>query len=109
MPVFFVGHSSPMNAIESNAFTRVLEKLGQDLPRPKAIYVVSAHWVTRGSQVLAAGWPRTKASNSAASPCAPFCFNQPLPLIPRIPGMVYAAVCAISARKERISQPHPVR
>ena len=59
MPVLFVGHGSPMNAIESNAFTRALEKLGGDLPRPRAICVVSAHWVTRGSQVLTAEWPRT--------------------------------------------------
>ncbi len=59
MPVLFVGHGSPMNAIESNAFTRTLEQLGQDLPRPRAICVVSAHWVTRGSQVLTSDWPRT--------------------------------------------------
>ena len=59
MPVLFVGHGSPMNAIESNAFTRALEKLDRDLPHPRAICVVSAHWVTRGSQVLAAEWPRT--------------------------------------------------
>lgn len=59
MPVLFVGHGSPMNAIESNAFTLALEQLGRDLPRPKAICVVSAHWVTRGSQVLASEWPRT--------------------------------------------------
>jgi len=52
MPVLFVGHGSPMNAIESNAFTRALEKLGQDLPRPRAICFVSAYWVNRGSQVL---------------------------------------------------------
>jgi 4,5-DOPA dioxygenase extradiol len=59
MPVLFVGHGSPMNAIESNRFTGALEKLGRDLPRPQAICVVSAHWVTRGSQVLVADWPRT--------------------------------------------------
>jgi hypothetical protein len=77
-PVLFVGHGSPMNAIESNGFTRVLEKLGRDLPRPQAICVVSAHWITRGSQVLAAEWPRTikpytltRASSSAASRCEP--------------------------------------
>lgn len=59
MPVLFVGHGSPMNAIESNAFTRALEQLGRDIPRPRAICVVSAHWVTRGSQVLDVEWPRT--------------------------------------------------
>lgn len=59
MPVLFIGHGSPMNAIEDNAFTRVLEKLSATLPAPKAVCVVSAHWVTRGSQVLTAERPRT--------------------------------------------------
>ncbi len=59
MPVLFIGHGSPMNAIEDNAFTRVLVKLSATLPAPKAVCVVSAHWVTRGSQVLTAEHPRT--------------------------------------------------
>jgi len=59
MPLLFVGHGSPMNAIESNAFTRALQQLGEELPRPRAICVISAHWVTRGSQVLSSEWPRT--------------------------------------------------
>lgn len=52
MPVVFVGHGSPMNAIEDNRFTREWEKLGQKLPQPKAILCVSAHWQTSGSHVL---------------------------------------------------------
>jgi 4,5-DOPA dioxygenase extradiol len=59
MPVLFIGHGSPMNAIEHNAFTRTLESLARKLPKPKAICSISAHWVTRGSRVLAAEWPRT--------------------------------------------------
>jgi 4,5-DOPA dioxygenase extradiol len=59
MPVLFIGHGSPMNAIEENAFTRVLAQLSESLPTPKAVCVVSAHWVTRGSQVLTAEHPRT--------------------------------------------------
>lgn len=59
MPVLFVGHGSPMNAIEENAFTKSLEKLRTKLPKPKAVCVVSAHWVTRGSQVNAEAWPKT--------------------------------------------------
>jgi 4,5-DOPA dioxygenase extradiol len=41
-----------MNAIEENAFTKTLEALAPRLPRPKAVCVVSAHWVTAGSEVL---------------------------------------------------------
>jgi 4,5-DOPA dioxygenase extradiol len=59
MPVLFVGHGSPMNAIEENAFTRSLQEVRKKLPQPKAICVVSAHWVTQGCQVLAAERPRT--------------------------------------------------
>jgi 4,5-DOPA dioxygenase extradiol len=59
MPVLFVGHGSPMNAIEHNAFTESLTALGVRLPRPKAVCVVSAHWVTPGTQVLKSEHPRT--------------------------------------------------
>lgn len=59
MPVLFVGHGSPMNAIERNRFTETLAGLSQKLPRPKAVCVVSAHWVTRGAEVLAVAKPRT--------------------------------------------------
>lgn len=48
-----------MNAIEDNAFTETLSALRARLPRPKAVCVVSAHWVTSGSQVLVSDHPRT--------------------------------------------------
>lgn len=59
MPILFVGHGSPMNAIEENAFTKTLEALAPRLPRPKAVCVVSAHWVTPRSEVLAVERPKT--------------------------------------------------
>ena len=59
IPVLFIGHGSPMNAIEDNAFTRRLREVRKKLPEAKAICVVSAHWVTRGCQVQASEWPRT--------------------------------------------------
>ena len=49
MPVVFIGHGSPMNAIQDNNFTQTLAKLGQSWEQPKAILVISAHWLTRGS------------------------------------------------------------
>ena len=51
MPVLFVGHGSPMNAIEDNPFSRGWSALGEALERPKAILSVSAHWFTRGTKV----------------------------------------------------------
>lgn len=59
LPVLFVGHGSPMNALEDNAFSRVWRKLGRSLPRPKAILVVSAHWLTQGTAVTAMERPPT--------------------------------------------------
>lgn len=59
MPVLFVGHGSPMNAIASNPFTKMLVRVGESLPRPKAILVISAHWLTEGSRVTAMRKPKT--------------------------------------------------
>jgi len=59
MPVLFVGHGSPMNVIEHNAFTEALSGLSARLPTPKAVCVISAHWVTPGSRVLVSDHPRT--------------------------------------------------
>ena len=49
MPVIFIGHGSPMNAIQENEFTRRLAKWGSELPKPAAILSVSAHWLTPGA------------------------------------------------------------
>ncbi len=49
MPVLFVGHGNPMNAISDNDFTRTWARVGRELPDPQAIVVVSAHWLTPGS------------------------------------------------------------
>ncbi len=59
MPVLFVGHGSPMNAIEDNEFSRAWRELGRSLPRPKAILCISAHWETWGTLVTAMDRPRT--------------------------------------------------
>jgi len=59
MPVFFIGHGSPINIILDNDFTRSLAKLGKSLPRPKAIMVVSAHWLTKGTYVTCTERPGT--------------------------------------------------
>jgi 4,5-DOPA dioxygenase extradiol len=59
MPVLFVGHGSPMNALEDNAFTRDWRTLGSLIPSPVAILSVSAHWLTRGTFVTGMPQPRT--------------------------------------------------
>ncbi len=59
MPAAFLGHGSPMQAIESNQHTEVWRKWGQRVPRPRAILVVSAHWYINGTAVTAMAQPRT--------------------------------------------------
>jgi 4,5-DOPA dioxygenase extradiol len=59
MPVLFVGHGSPMNAIEENEFVVGWRNLGKNIPKPSAILCVSAHWETKGTYVTAVQNPRT--------------------------------------------------
>jgi len=59
MPALFIGHGSPMNAIEDNTYTRMLSGLGEKFPRPKFILVISAHWLTNGSFVTSMDKPST--------------------------------------------------
>lgn len=59
MPVLFLGHGSPMNALADNDFTRTLKRLGQEIPRPKAILCVSAHWMSEGTWITGMEKPRT--------------------------------------------------
>lgn len=59
MPVLFVGHGNPMNAIERNAFHERWEELGRTLPKPKSILCISAHWETQGPCLTASERPDT--------------------------------------------------
>ncbi|MBK8978764.1 MAG: 4,5-DOPA dioxygenase extradiol [Planctomycetes bacterium] len=59
MPVLFVGHGSPMNAIEDNRWSRAFVKLGNDLPPARAVLCVSAHWYGAGTLVTTDEEPRT--------------------------------------------------
>lgn len=59
MPVLFLGHGSPMNAIDENEFVASFRQLGKELERPNAILCISAHWETRGTYVTAMQNPPT--------------------------------------------------
>lgn len=59
MPSVFLGHGSPMNAIETNSFTRTLNSLGKNLPAPTAILCISAHWLTEGTWITEMENPKT--------------------------------------------------
>lgn len=59
MPLLFVGHGNPMNAIEENSFVEGFRRIVNDIPRPRAILCISAHWYTSGTRVTAMENPRT--------------------------------------------------
>lgn len=59
LPVLFIGHGSPMNGIEDNEFSKTWSKFGKEIPRPKAVIVISAHWLTNGTHITAMENPKT--------------------------------------------------
>lgn len=59
MPALFIGHGSPMNGIEDNEFSRRWADLAKEIPVPRAVLVVSAHWQTRGARITAMDFPQT--------------------------------------------------
>lgn len=59
MPVLFLGHGSPMNALEDNIFTRAFREQAASMPVPKAVLCISAHWYTKGTKLTAMDMPRT--------------------------------------------------
>lgn len=59
MPIFFIGHGSPMNAVADNSYTQMLTRLGKKIHKPQAILVISAHWMTQGTWITEMKEPKT--------------------------------------------------
>ncbi|HEX7219065.1 MAG TPA: class III extradiol ring-cleavage dioxygenase, partial [Burkholderiales bacterium] len=59
MPAVFIGHGSPMNALESNRYTAAWRAIGAAVPKPRAVLVVSAHWYIGATAVTAMAKPKT--------------------------------------------------
>ncbi|HEX6849185.1 MAG TPA: 4,5-DOPA dioxygenase extradiol [Chitinophagaceae bacterium] len=59
MPVLFIGHGSPMNGIEDNGFSQRWKAMAKEIPTPKAVLVISAHWLSEGTRITAMDFPKT--------------------------------------------------
>ncbi|QOL13038.1 4,5-DOPA-extradiol-dioxygenase [Dickeya dianthicola] len=95
MPALFLGHGSPMNALDENDYTLAWRKLGETLPRPKAIVAVSAHWYTRGTAVTAMDKPRT-IHDFGGFPQALFDTQYPAPGAPDVAKRVQDLLAPVS-------------
>jgi len=87
MPVLFIGHGSPMNGIENNVFSGKWKELGSKLEVPKAVLVVSAHWLTKGTRVTAMNFPKT-IHDFGGFPPALFDVKYPAPGDPALAGHI---------------------
>lgn len=91
MPALFIGHGSPMNAIEDNLFSSRWREMGKEIPRPKAVLCISAHWLSSGTRITAMPQPRT-IHDFGGFPQALFDVQYPAPGQPQLAAETQAII-----------------
>ena len=101
MPALFVGHGSPTNAIEDNAYSAAWVAEGEALPRPRAILCISAHWETVDTQVTATELPKT-IHDFSGFPQRLYEMQYPAPGSPSLARLVRASVKKTEVRLDQL-------
>lgn len=99
MPVLFIGHGSPMNGIEDNPFSAGWAKAAKEIPMPKAVLCISAHWLTQGTAVTAMEKPET-IHDFGGFPQALFDVRYPAPGSPAVAHETAAAVKSVPVKMD---------
>lgn len=99
MPVLFLGHGSPMNAIEENPFVQGFRKAAAEIPRPNAILCISAHWFTDGTKITAMDMPAT-IHDFGGFPQALFDVEYPAPGNPELAAETAALLAPVSVEED---------
>lgn len=99
MPAVFLGHGSPMNALEENVYTAAWRRLGAALPRPRAILAISAHWTTHGTGVTAMAAPPT-IHDFGGFPQALFDMRYPAPGDPALAARVRELLAPLAVESD---------
>ena len=97
-PALFIGHGSPMNAIEDTPSARGWAEIARAFPKPRAIVVISAHWVTEGVRVTSNAQPRTIHDFGRGFPQALFDVQYPAPGEPALARTIVEKLTAYDAQ-----------